>query len=51
MISIAPFVYEYLDGELIENEIIMPHQNTNTRLEFRYFDALSIRKMLNEKVL
>lgn len=49
VIYIDPFVYKYLDGELIEKEIIMPYQNTNTRLEFRYFDVVSIRKMLNEK--
>lgn len=49
VIYIDPFIYKYLDGELIEREIIMPYQNTNTKLEFSYFDAVSIRKMLNEK--
>lgn len=48
-IYIDPITYKYLDGELIEKNIIMPYEeNKKDVFEFCYFDVSNIQKMLKE---
>lgn len=49
-IYIDPFVYKFLDGDLIEKEIIKPYEKERDKeLEFVNFDISIIRKMLEER--
>jgi len=50
-VYVDPFTYKCLDGELIEQEIILPYKEAKHDIEFQYFDISTVQKLLLEKGL
>lgn len=51
-IYVDPFIYKFLDGELIEKDIIKPYEkNEKYEFEFCSYDLEIVQKMLLEKII